>query len=88
MDKFELQNYVKEINAIATKNGVTPTDAVGMFVINLNAMRPFYLGADDLNFRELGQQWGSLPYREKNEQRAKVLAMVKKPATRPGRREE
>lgn len=85
MGKFELQNYIKEIHDIGVENKVSDSDALGMFIINLNAMRSFYKGAPELNFRELGQKWGALPFEKKNSQRAAVAKLMQKPATRPGR---
>lgn len=81
---FQLQNYIREINAMAQENKVSTEEAVDMFVTNLVTMKPHYPGADNLNFHALGQQWNSLLSKQKVAQKAEVRKQVAK-STRSSR---
>lgn len=84
---FNLKDYVRDIQSIATENNCTWEQAVDKFIVNLTTMKPHYKGADDINFHELGQHWNRLKYKEKNAQKAAVLQQTPK-STRVTRRTE
>lgn len=77
---MKLTDYVNEVRAIADNKRVSLSTAVGMFIVNLNVMKDFNHGSDNFNYRAIGQEWGRLPYAEKNKQRNALLRMVKEPA--------
>ena len=91
MKEFKLADYVSQIAALAEHNKVGAADAVEYFVVNLNSMSEYYKGTSDLNFRDLGQHWNRLNYKERNKQRRDVVALVAKkvlPPSTKSRRED
>lgn len=88
MNKFNLTDYVDNINQLAAAEEVEAVESVNHFIVNLSTMSDFHHGAGNLNFRELGQQWNSLNYKVRNKQRADTIEAIKnhsvKSATRGG----
>lgn len=86
MKEFTLKDYIPEIVSIASANEVGASDAIEMFVVNLNTFGNHYKGAENLNMRELGQAWSKLSYKVRNKQRRDVLPLVAKKITLPTRK--
>lgn len=79
IEKFDLANYTRYILDIASANRCSAADALRLFLKNLATMKEHYVGAPDLNYHKLGQQWNALLSTEKVAQRQ---AMERKLAQR------
>ena len=78
MTTFELKTYAPQMVHMAETYKLDAQAAVERFVTNLTTMSDFYPGAEDLNFRVLGQQWNKLGYKVRNSQKAEVVEVVSK----------
>lgn len=76
---FNLLDYQKEIKSIASSNNCTNAQAVELFIVNLTVMKEQYSGASQLNFHTLGQQWNSLGYKQKKDQKKELLQSLSRP---------
>lgn len=85
MKSFNIKDYTEAIASIAMANNCGASDAVDFFVVNLRTMSDYYKGAETLNFRELGQAWNSLSYKERNKQKKDVVPLVAKKVIMPNR---
>ena len=88
MKNFRLYDYLKEIKGIAEANNCGAAQAVDLFVVNLTTMSDHHKGAPNLNFRELGQAWNRLGYRERNKQKEAATVAVAKEIRMPRARME
>lgn len=88
MKEFRLQDYLKEIKGIAEANNCGAAQAVDLFVVNLTTMSDHHKGAPNLNFRELGQAWNRLGYRDRNKQKELATMAVAKEIRMPRARME
>ena len=84
MTEFNLELYVSDIVKMAEKHECDASSAVDKFITNLTTMSDYNSGAENLNFRALGQKWNALTSKTRNSQRAKVVAAVQKKVL-PGR---
>lgn len=83
MENFSLSNYVSDIKQYMTQHKVSADTAVNNFIVNLATMRPTHEGFNsEINFHQLGQEWNSLKYTEKNRQKAEVLSRVRQNSRR------
>ena len=83
--KFNLSDYTHHILKIAEANNVTNEAAFQCFLANLSTMREHYKGAPELNYHQLGQQWGKLLSKDKIAQKAEVKARLQKYPRNGGR---
>ena len=77
---MKLIDHADEILAISRKSKVSPSAAVDLFIVNLNVMKEFHKGSGTFNYRSMGQEWGRLPYSEKNAQKSAAKRNMSQPS--------
>lgn len=70
--KFNLADYVRDIQSIAKEYNCSNDQALHYFLANLATMSDRFKGASHLNFRQLGQLWNGLHNDERVAQKAAI----------------
>ena len=80
---FNLTDYVKDIQTMATDMHVSVEVATQKFIENLALLRDQWPVANkSLNFRAMGQQWNQLTSSVRNAQKAATIAQASRTSRR------